>query len=132
MLDTISLHFNKIFNSSERIEYTDHISKITNANTAADLTTSEVISFYDFKNRRVVVFGTNFGNIAVIEEKAVDKYDYFILYDGNSPLKHLVPFRNLDERDLVYICGDDDERIPDISSRVDLLIEGIQNYYTED
>lgn len=124
-----NLLFNKAFSSAEKIEYSGHVTELFSED--KDLDPHDIVSFYDFKNRRVVLYGTNFGNIASIEERILNGYDYFVIYNRNSPIRHLLPFRSLADRDLVYIHGDEEENIPNIAERVDYLIAGIQEFFVE-
>ncbi len=124
-----NLLFNKAFSSAEKIEYGGHVTELFSED--KDLDAHDIVSFYDFKNRRVVLYGTNFGNIACVEENTSTGYEYFILYNRTSPMQHLLPFRSIDSRDLAYIHGDEEEDIPNISERVDYLISSFQEFFVE-
>lgn len=124
-----NLLFSKAFSSADHIEYGGHVTELFSED--KDLDPYDIVSFYDFKNRRVVLYGTNFGNIASIEEKTSNRYDYFVLYNRNSPIQHLLPFRSITDRDLSYIHGDKEENIPNIIERIDGLISNIQEFFVE-
>ena len=119
-----NLHFSKAFSDTENIHY-DKAAIV--AIKDLKLSNEEVVSFTDFKDRRVIVFGTNFGNFGVTEEYSDGHYSYLTSYDKKHPLKDLVPSLTLTEQDLLYVCGSDD--YPNISERVDLLITSIQEYF---
>ena len=121
--------FNRMFASAERVEFNGKVTDLLNSQSALHMEIDEVISFYDFKNRRTVVFGTNFGNIAVVEENSSLGYIYTVFYDKDSPLKDMLPFRDLCERDMSYIFGNEEEGLPNISVRVDLMISAIREYF---
>jgi hypothetical protein len=118
-----------MFASAERVEFSGKVTDLLNSQSALHMEIEEIISFYDFKNRRTVVFGTNFGNIAVVEENSSLGYIYTVFYDRDSPLKDMLPFRDLCERDMSYIFGNEEEGLPNISVRVDLMISAIREYF---
>lgn len=123
-----SPYFIKVFNNSERIEFTDQLNKLIDL----ELETDEVVSLYDFKNRRVIVFGSNFGNIILVEEQGTVGVTYFVNYDRNSPVSQMLPYRSIDERDLLYICGSSDEDDePNISERIDMMLQKLQDYLNQ-
>ena len=119
-----NIYFSKAFTSAESIHY-DKTAIV--AVKELKLSNEEVVSFTDFKDRRVIVFGTNFGNFGVTEECNDGKYSYLTFYDKKHPLKDLVPSLTLTDQDLLYVCGSED--YPNISERVDLLIASIQEYF---
>lgn len=131
MTNKQSTLFSRIFSNSEKIEFTGKPTQLVNSSAEVQLETNEVVSFYDFKNRRNVVFGTNFGNIVLTEELSSLGNTYTVLYDLNSPIKHLLPYRSLDERDLLYVCGEEESDSPNISTRVDMLILSLQEFFEE-
>lgn len=123
-INKCNLHFSKAFTNAEHIHY-DKAAII--AVKELKLSNEEVVSFTDFKDRRVIVFGTNFGNFGVTEECSDDKYSYLTSYNKSHPLKDLVPSLTLTDQDLLYVCGSED--YPNISERVDSLIASIQEYF---
>ena len=127
-MDKPNTLFSKTFSSAERIEYSGQITDLTKGRETAKLEIEDVVSLYDFKNRKVVIYGTNFGNVAIVEEATALGYIYSVLYDRTSPIRHMLPFRDLDTRDLLYIFGDEEHEVPNISMRVDLLISTLRDY----
>lgn len=117
--------FDKAYNASEAITYGARLITLLNNE---DLQVDDHASIIDFKGRRVLLYSTMLGTILVVEDKTISGISYYIMYNRISPLSHMLPFRVIGHRDLVYICGDEEDDIPNIMTRV----HDIMNHLEED
>lgn len=130
--------FDKAYNHATHIDHDGKPCDMIDVNIELDGS----VAYTDYKDRRVIVFDTELGNVALIEEKTFvpqpnitlqgiktlsNSVVYSVLYKTPSPLIHLLPFKVVDYRDVLYICGDGDE-ILNISERVSDLIFDIAEY----
>ena len=118
--------FSKAFASAEKIDY-DQPAIVAIKDFL--LKRDEIVAYRDFKDRRVILYWTEFGNFAITEDGAF----YVVAYDKGSPLGDLVPWVTLDEQSVMFVCGCDTEAFsePNICGRVNNLIESIKNYYED-
>jgi|JFJP01.1.fsa_nt_gi hypothetical protein len=124
MFNQPDIGFSRIFTNSERIEFSDTKGNLLNIILKSD----EVISLYDFRDRRVIVFGTDLGNISITEEQKTDKFSYFINYKKDNPIEQILPYRNLGERDMCFICGCNDDTDINISERINIFLQKLHEY----
>ena len=119
-------YFNRAFGLAEKLDY-DHAAIV--AINEVMLDRNEVVSYRDFKDRRVILYWTEFGNFAITE----DGTDYVVAYVKGSPLGDLVPWFTLDAQSVMFVCGCNTEvnSQPNICGRVNMLIESIKNYYED-
>ena len=118
--------FSKAFTSAEKVDY-DQVAIVAIKDFL--LERNEIVAYRDFKDRRVILYWTEFGNFAITE----DGFDYVVAYDKGSPLGDLVPWFTLDEQSVMFVCGCTTEAVtqPNIRGRVNSLIESIKNYYED-
>ena len=118
--------FSKAFASAEKVDY-DQPAIVAIKDFL--LKRDEIVAYRDFKDRRVILYWTEFGNFAITEDGAF----YVVAYDKGSPLGDLVPWVTLDEQGVLFICGcnTEDDTQPNICGRVNNLIESIKNYYED-
>ena len=119
-------HFSKAFASAEKIDY-DRSAVMALKDIL--LERDEVVAYRDFKDRRVLLYWTEFGTMGIVEENNV----YLAAYDKHSPLKDLVPWVTLDDQGVLFVCGCNTENDvqPNICGRVNNLIDSIKNFYED-
>ena len=119
-------YFNKAFASAEKVDY-DQVAIVAIKDFL--LERDEILAYRDFKDRRVILYWTEFGNFAITE----DGTDYVVTYAKGSPLGDLVPWFTLDAQSVMFVCGCSTEAViqPNICGRVNNLIESIKNYYED-
>ena len=120
------VNFSKAFASAEKIDY-NQVAIVAIKDFL--LQRDEIIAYRDFKDRRVILYWTEFGNFAITE----DGTDYVVAYVKGSPLGDLVPWFTLDAQSVMFVCGCNTEvnSQPNICGRVNMLIESIKNYYED-
>ena len=120
------VNFNKAFASAEKVDY-DQVAIVAIKDSL--LERDEILAYRDFKDRRVILYWTEFGNFAITEDGA----DYVVAYAKGSPLGDLVPWFTLDAQSVLFVCGCSTEAVtqPNICGRVNNLIESIKNYYED-
>ena len=120
------VNFSKAFASAEKVDY-DQVAIVAIKDFLLDR--NEVVAYRDFKDRRVILYWTEFGNFAITEDGA----DYVVAYAKGSPLGDLVPWFTLDTQSVMFVCGCSTEAVtqPNICGRVNNLIESIKNYYED-
>ena len=120
------VNFSKAFASAEKIDY-DQVALVAIKDFL--LERDEIVAYRDFKDRRVILYWTEFGNFAITE----DGTDYVVAYVKGSPLGELVPWFTLDEQSILFVCGCTTEAVtqPNICGRVNNLIESIKDFYED-
>ena len=120
------VNFSKAFASAEKVDY-DQVAIVAIKDYL--LERDEIVAYRDFKDRRVILYWTEFGTMSIVEENNV----YLAVYDKHSPLKDMVPWVTLDDQDVLFICGCNTENDvqPNICERVNNLIESIKNFYED-
>ena len=121
-----NMHFSKAFTSAEKVDY-DQVAIVAIKDFL--LERDEIVAYRDFKDRRVILYWTEFGNFAITE----DGTDYVVAYVKGSPLGDLVPWFTLDAQSVMFVCGCNTgvNSQPNICGRVNMLIESIKNYYED-
>lgn len=120
--------FDKAYNETDAITYGGRLTSLLNNE---DLEVDDHASIIDYKGRRVLLYSTLLGVLLVVEDKGLSGINYYIMYSHKSLLSHILPFRIIGHRDLVYICGDEEDDVPNIMGRVHSMMYDLEYDYFE-